>query len=45
LDLKALGLASQAQALVTTLHGVRGTIDLADVDLEPFAVVVAKVGG
>jgi alpha-glucosidase len=43
-DLKALGLANQAQVLVTTMHGGRGTIDLGDVELEPFAVVVGKVG-
>jgi len=44
LDLEAQGLGGRAQILATTLSGVRGTIDLADVDLEPFGVVVGRVG-
>jgi hypothetical protein len=36
-------LADQGQVLVTTVHGARGTIDLGDIDLEAFAVVIGKL--
>jgi hypothetical protein len=43
-DLATSGLSDQAQTLVTTLRGVRAATDLTDFDLEPFGVLIGRVG-
>jgi alpha-glucosidase len=43
-DLKPLGFVNQAEILVTTLGLKAKTTALGDVDLEPFAVLIGKVG-
>jgi len=43
-DLATPGLANRAEILVSTLHGVHGPVDLAGFDLEPFGVLIGKVG-
>ena len=43
LDLTPHGLTDKAETIVTTMHAVPKTVALADLELEPFAVLIGRV--